>query len=121
MSSNIRIEKICIFCKEKFIAKTFSTKYCTHRCNQKDYKKKVKEEKLQKSKEEFQTEVKLKQLKVVSIEDVQKKTYLTIKEVCLLMNISESTIRKLIKNGDLKTIRVGKKHFLLKSELNNFR
>jgi excisionase family DNA binding protein len=119
MSSNIRIEKICTFCKEKFIAKTFSTKYCTHSCNQKDYKKKVKDGKLQKSKEEFQTEVKLKQLKVVSIEDVQKKTYLTIKEVCLLMNISESTIRKLIKNGDLKTIRVGKKHFLLKSELNN--
>ena len=73
--------------------------------------KKVREETLQKSKEEFQTEVKLKQLRVVSIEDVQKKTYLIIKEVCLLMNISESTIRKLIKNGDLKTIRVGKKHF----------
>ena len=57
MSSNIRIEKICIFCKEKFIAKTFSTKYCNHRCNQKDYKKKVKEERIQKSKEEFQTDV----------------------------------------------------------------
>lgn len=119
MSSNIRIEKICIFCKEKFTAKTFSTKYCSHRCNQKDYKKKVKEEKLRKSKEEFQTEVKLKQLKVVSLEDVQKKSYLTIKEVCLLMNISDSTIRKLIKNGELKTIRIGKKHFLLKSDLNN--
>ena len=113
MSSNIRIEKICIFCKEKFTAKTFSTKYCSHRCNQKDYKKKVKEEKLRKSKEEFQTEVKLKRLKVVSLEDVQKKSYLTIKEVCLLMNISDSTIRKLIKNGELKTIRIGKKHFLL--------
>ncbi len=120
MSSNIRIEKICIFCKEKFTAKTFSTKYCSHKCNQRDYKKKVKEEKFQKSKEEFQTEVKLKQLKVISIEDVQKKTYLTIKEVCLLMNISESTIRKLIKYGELKTTRVGKKHFLLKSDLNNF-
>lgn len=117
MSSNIRIEKICIFCKEKFIAKTFSTEYCTHSCNQKDYKKKAKEEKLRKSNEEFQTEVKLKQLKVVSIEDVHKKAYLTIKEVCLLLKISESTIRKLIKNGELKTIRVGKKHFLLKSEL----
>lgn len=117
MSSNIRIEKICIFCKEKFIAKTFSTKYCTHSCNQKDYKKKAKEEKLQKSKDEFQTEIKLKQLKVVSIEDINKKVYLTIREVCLLMNISESTIRKLIKNGELKTIRIGKKHFLLKSEL----
>ncbi|MGL6126651.1 helix-turn-helix domain-containing protein [Chryseobacterium artocarpi] len=119
MSSNIRIEKICIFCKEKFIAKTFSTKYCTHGCNQKDYKKKVKEDKLRKSEEQFQTDVKLKELKVVSIDDIQKKTYLTIKEVCLLINISESTIRKLIKNGKLKTIRVGKKHFLLKSELNN--
>ena len=117
MSSNIRIEKICIFCKEKFIAKTFSTKYCSHSCNQKDYKRKANEEKIRKSKDEFQTEVKLKQRKVVSIEVVNKKAYLTIKEVCLLMNISDSTIRKLIKNGELKTIRVGKKHFLLKSEL----
>jgi hypothetical protein len=65
--------------KEKFIAKTFSTKYCTHRCNQKDYKKKVKEENSENQKKNFQTDVKLKELKVVSIEDVQKK-HLTIKE-----------------------------------------
>ena len=54
---------------------------------------------------------------MVSIEDVQKKTYLTIKEVCLIMNISESTVRKLIKTGFIKTTRLGKKHFIKKSEL----
>lgn len=117
MSSNIRIEKICIFCKEKFIAKTFSTKYCSHKCNSRDYKRKIKEEKIQNSKEQFQTEMKLKELKVVNLEDIEKKFYLTVKEVCLIMSISESTVRKLIKSGFIKTTRLGKKHFIKKSEL----
>ncbi len=82
MSSNIKIDKICIFCGEKFVAKTFSTQYCSHRCNQRDYKQKVKEEKIQRSKEEFNIEVKLQKIKAVSIEEVQTKTYLTIREVC---------------------------------------
>ncbi len=37
MSSNIRINRICSYCSSAFVAKTFTTKYCSHKCNQRDY------------------------------------------------------------------------------------
>lgn len=40
MSSNIRINRIFGYCHQKFVAKTLTTKYCSHTCNQRDYKKK---------------------------------------------------------------------------------
>lgn len=41
MSSNAKVDKICIFCEGKLVAKTFSTKYCSHKYDQRDYNLKV--------------------------------------------------------------------------------
>jgi hypothetical protein len=35
MSSNIRITKVCEYCKNEFEAKTIATKYCSYTCNKK--------------------------------------------------------------------------------------
>lgn len=121
MSSNIRINKVCSFCKQTFVAKTFSTKYCSHKCNSRDYKMKVKIEKLEKSKEEFTQTIKLVKLKKqeLDLETLKTKSYLSITEVCALVNISDSTIRKLIKEEKIKSIRLGKKHIIPKSQLDD--
>jgi len=47
MSSNIRIEKTCLYCAEFFIAKTTVTKYCSDNCAKRAYKKRKRQEKLQ--------------------------------------------------------------------------
>ena len=123
MSSNIRINRVCNYCNQKFVAKTFTTKYCSHKCNQRDYKKRIKEEKLLKSKEEYSIDSKISKLKKVTptfdIELLKSKSYLTISEVCVLMNMCDSTVRKLIKEERIKTIRLGKKHIIPKSQLDN--
>jgi len=49
MSSNMAIPKTCSYCGKAFIAKTTLTKYCCHVCNQRHYKQKAKEEKIQKN------------------------------------------------------------------------
>ena len=49
----------------------------------------------------------------------REKIYLSIAEVCLLVGMSDSTIRKFVKEGRLKTIRLGKKHLILKSQIEN--
>lgn len=116
MSSNIRINRICSYCKQTFVAKTFTTKYCSHTCNQRDYKKKAKEEKLRQSKEEFSIDSKVSKLKKTTatfdIEKLKAKFYLSILEVCALLNMCDSTIRKLIKEDKIKTLRLGKKHII---------
>ncbi|MDC8026476.1 helix-turn-helix domain-containing protein [Elizabethkingia anophelis] len=123
MSSNIRINRVCNYCNQKFVAKTFTTKYCSHKCNQRDYKKRIKEEKLLKSKEEYSIDSKISKLKKVTptfdIELLKSKSYLSISEVCVLMNMCDSTVRKLIKEERIKTILLGKKHIIPKSQLDN--
>jgi len=119
MSSNIRINKICKHCGEVFVAKTFKTQFCSHSCNSKDYKKREKIRKIEESQEEYKSDLKNSKSQSMNMEELKSKIYLSIAEVCLLVGMSDSTIRKFVKEGRLKTIRLGKKHLILKSQIEN--
>ena len=119
MSSNIRINRICKYCGEVFVAKTFKTQFCSHSCNSKDYKKREKIRKIEESKEEYKSDLKNSKSQSINMEELKSKIYLSIAEVCLLVGMSDSTIRKFVKEGRLKTIRLGKKHLILKSQIEN--
>ena len=119
MSSNIRINRICKHCGEVFVAKTFKTQFCSHSCNSKDYKKREKIRKMEESQEEYKSNLKNSKSQSMNMEELKSKIYLSIAEVCLLVGMSDSTIRKFVKEGRLKTIRLGKKHLILKSQIEN--
>ena len=119
MSSNIRINRICKYCGEVFVAKTFKTQFCSHSCNSKDYKKREKIRKIEESKEEYKSDLKNSKSQSMNMEELKSKIYLSIAEVCLLVGMSDSTVRKFVKEGRLKTIRLGKKHLILKSQIEN--
>ena len=119
MSSNIRINRICKHCGEVFVAKTYKTQFCSHSCNSKDYKKREKIRKIEESKEEYKSDLKNSKSQSMNMEELKSKIYLSIAEVCLLVGMSDSTIRKFVKEGRLKTIRLGKKHLILKSQIEN--
>ena len=117
MSSNIRINRICKHCGEVFVAKTFKTQFCSHSCNSKDYKKREKIRRMEEFKEEYKSNLKNSKSQSMNMEELKSKIYLSIAEVCLLVGMSDSTIRKFVKEGKLKTIRLGKKHLILKSQI----
>ena len=117
MSSNIRINRICKHCGEVFVAKTFKTQFCSHSCNSKDYKKREKIRRMEESQEEYKSNLKNSKSQSMNMEELKSKIYLSIAEVCLLVGMSDSTIRKFVKEGRLKTIRLGKKHLILKSQI----
>ena len=119
MSSNIRINRICKHCGEVFVAKTFKTQFCSHSCNSKDYKKREKIRRMEEFKEEYKSDLKNSKSQSMNMEELKSKIYLSIAEVCLLIGMSDSTIRKFVKEGRLKTIRLGKKHLILKSQIEN--
>lgn len=119
MSSNIRINRICKYCGEVFVAKTFKTQFCSHSCNSKDYKKREKIRKIEESQEEYKSDLKNSKSQSMNMEELKSKIYLSIAEVCLLVGMSDSTVRKFVKEGRLKTIRLGKKHLILKSQIEN--
>lgn len=109
MSSNIEIGKICVWCKESFVAKTTSTKYCSHRCNSKAYKAQKRDEKLKEAKRQTFHEI-----QAQSIQDFSAKEYLKVSEVSMLLGLCRQSIYNLIYNGQLKASKISNRITLIK-------
>lgn len=110
MASSIRVSKTCEYCKQEFIAKTINTRYCSHRCNQKGYKRKHRDAKVELAvKAAENPDLRLKQQKV-DWHRFEGKPYLTLKEAALLLNITPVTLRRWVKEGVISSSKAGKKH-----------
>lgn len=112
MSSNIRLKRVCQHCSNEFIAKTTVTKYCGDQCAKRAYKARKRKEKMDKSNRE--TTVVLEK----PIIELQAKEYLSIDQTTKLLNISRTTIWRMIKSNKLKASKVGSRVIILKSDLN---
>jgi len=119
MSSNIRIPKTCEHCGQEFTAKTVKTRYCSHPCNRKGYKKAERNKKLGIAKTFIQLEPLNLRHDPVNWEELTRKPYLTVSEACLVLNVRVETLRRWIKEGIVKTNRVGKKHLISREFLLN--
>ena len=103
MSSNIEVQRICEFCSNSFIAKTTITRYCSHKCNSRAYKRNVKNLKIELSNKETQLII------AKPIEELKTKPYLSIAETSKLIGISRRTIYRLLQKGELKASKAGKR------------
>jgi len=108
MSSNIEITRICEYCHNEFIAKTSVTKYCSHKCNSRAYKERVKSKKIKRSSEETYS------AKTQVIEFIKAKEFLTVKDITILMNCSRQTVYKIVDSGKLKSIDFNIKKIIVK-------
>lgn len=105
MSTNIKVEKICQYCKKTFVAQTLITKYCSPKCNKKDYKVRKKYEKLTGTLGEHQEPNKTLPTPIGTyLNTLHEKQFLTVGDVSKLLGISKATIYRLIKDGDLKAV-----------------
>lgn len=116
MSSKLQLKKACEYCKETFIAKKSSTKYCCHTCNSKAYKDSIRKLKTKISEQNLIQKVVQASPILLS---VQQKQFLDIKETCILLKCSESTLRKLISNGSIPTLNIGRKHIIRRSDIDS--
>jgi excisionase family DNA binding protein len=114
MSSNIRITRVCQFCGDSFTAKTTVTKYCSDTCSKRAYKLRAKEEKIEQS--NLETATVLNQ----AWANASQKDYLNVKETCVFMGISRTTLWRLIKKDSLGVKNIGRKKIFRKSELETF-
>lgn len=100
MSSNIRIIRKCAHCEKEFTARTLKTIYCSHKCNQRHYKQRKREEKLESALKK-DNEPKL------YTETLNIKQFLSIDETALLLGASKRTIYRLIADGTIKPGKLG--------------
>jgi excisionase family DNA binding protein len=118
MSSNLRIVKICAFCKQEFIARKTTTETCSDSCAKRLYKLRLREKAISRAKTE--TMVKQKADTFITedqVKVIQAKEWLTLKEAALLLNISPLTLRRWTLGGKVKSERVGRKHMFSRAAL----
>lgn len=114
MSSNLLIKRICQFCGTEFTARTTVTKYCSLKCSQRAYKSRKRSNAVQKS--IFETT----QIKLILLEELKTKEFLSVKDVSRLLGCSKQTVYKLINSGKLKATNILKKKTIIKrSDLDN--
>ncbi|NGM72854.1 helix-turn-helix domain-containing protein [Sphingobacterium sp. SGL-16] len=116
MSSNIKISRICDFCGNAFLARTTVTRFCSKTCNSRFYKKEIRDKKLLKSLEE--THEKLKTPKTNDLGS--NRPVLNVVETCQLLGISRSTLWRLIKQGRIKTIMIGRRVIIARADIYEF-
>ena len=103
MSSNIEVQRICQHCGKVFIAKTTTTKYCSHRCNRAAYKVNIRKDKVEKANKATI------QIKSQNIDYLRTKEFFTVGDVASLLGCSLRTIYRLIDNGTLKAVNLGER------------
>ncbi|WP_372750967.1 helix-turn-helix domain-containing protein [Labilibaculum sp.] len=109
MSSNLRIKKICDWCGKSFIAKTTTTKYCSHLCNSRAYKAIKKKEKVKQHAKTNSIDISL-----PSFDYLNSKEYLKINEVSSLLGLCRQTVYNLIYCGQLKASKISPRITLIK-------
>lgn len=115
MSTNIKVTRICECCGKSFEAKTTVTRYCSHTCNSRHYKQRKRAEKLGK----VPIQNKLVQLAIPDVDfgRLAEKEFLSIKEASTMLGISERTIYRLMKNGDLETNKIGRRTIIKRTAI----
>jgi excisionase family DNA binding protein len=95
-----------------FIARTTVTKYCSDTCSKKGYKKRKRDEKVLK----------------VEIEEAERtfnpilgaKSFLNMDETAELLGVSRKTIYRMIKRGELKGKKLGRRVVIARKEIDGF-
>ncbi len=111
MSSNIEILKICQHCEKTFIARTTVTKFCSQKCASRNYKKRKRDEKIQKV-----TTVSVQRVDF-NQEQLKHKDFLSIDETCKLLGTSRMTIYRQIKSGNIKAGKIGRRTIIKRTEI----
>ncbi len=114
MSSNLIFKKICEFCGNEFEAKTLFTRYCSHTCNRKHYKKLKREKEIQSVKAEKHIPDQEPQISDIGF---QLKEFLSVDETATLLGASRRTIQRMISKGNLKVGKIGRRSIVKRTEI----
>jgi excisionase family DNA binding protein len=121
--STFKILKQCLMCGELFEAQKVVTKYCSHRCNSKHYKLKVKLSKKANAEAPLNaiTEVFKPKISALNRASIMEKPFVSVKEVAFVLGCSQKTVYSLIHSNRLKASNIGKKRFIIaQKHLNEF-
>lgn len=110
MSSNIKIEKVCEWCGNKFTAQTTVTRFCSKRCSEHSYKERMRQRKIALSNQE-------KKLQSCNGSKWRDKDFLTPTQAAELLGIGRMSVYQYIRAGKIKVNRFDRKTLISKADL----
>lgn len=123
MSSNIEITKTCELCGNTFIARKLTTQYCSHQCSQRAYKLRKREEKIQGVINSEAERFRFDQKSSTDFNPFQNDStslytdIMNLDEVAALMGVNRMTIYRYCVQGKLKCIKMNRKIFIRRSDI----
>lgn len=114
MSSNIKITRICEFCKNEFTARTTKTFYCSLKCSSKAYKSRARKSKIDQSNKQTES------VKNSNLEVIKTKDFIDVNMASNLLGISKRTIYRLIERGELHIAKFGRRTIIRRCDLDSF-
>ena len=126
MSSKIRVKKICQHCRATFIAKTTVTKFCSDTCAKRNYKKRVREEKVtaviletnhQVIEEHYYSS---NPQQPISPLHANLHEWISIRDMAYVLNVSERTLFRCIKDAAFPKLKIGRKLLFNKQHVVNY-
>ena len=105
--SHLSIKTNCVVCTEEFIAKSSKGIYCSSLCFKRNYRR------LQKQNTVVGQKVKV----AITKENLENKHYLSVKEAVIYFEISETILRRKIKENNINYVCLKNRFLFLKSDL----
>lgn len=126
MSSNLKFSKTCEHCNGSFIAQKLSTRYCSHQCASKAYKIRKREVQIN---EAIQTEAKKIGISEKSLNrsnpiqndstTLYMQPLLTLIDVARIFSVNRSTAYRICIDGKLNWIRMNKKMYVRRQDIDD--
>jgi excisionase family DNA binding protein len=114
MSSNIKITRICEFCKNEFTARTTKTLYCSLKCSSRAYKARTRQSKIAQSNNQTET------VRNSNFEAINVRDFIGVNMASNLLGISRRTIYRLIQRGELDIAKFGTRTVIRRCDLDSF-
>lgn len=109
MSSNIKIERICEWCGNRFMAQTTVTRFCSKRCSEHSYKERMRQKKMDLSNQETS--------QCNPDRKSRDKDFLTPTETAQYLGVCRTYIYDSINRGKIKVTRIGRKTLISKADI----
>jgi len=109
MSSNIKIERICEWCGNRFMAQTTVTRFCSKRCSEHSYKERMRQKKMALSNQETS--------QCNPDRKCRDKDFLTPTETAQYLCVCRTYIYDSINRGKIKVTRIGRKNLISKADI----
>lgn len=86
-----------------------TTKFCSHKCNQKNYKRRKRLELVSEVEKEHQKIISKPKVKAVNFNLIREKEFLTVKDVAFLFECNERTIYRMIEDEEINAVNLRKR------------